>query len=240
MEFKGGITEKNGNVEVNIGLLDTTKEGDCVLSIHSNHHTKSRVLSLKKEDLLVIERAIREYISSEDIKKEAKGDPIKEIQIANTWDQLEDFLIVYFKMLRKKWSWVSNQRCKYVNLRIDMRDGGCLIHNNNGDRIDPKQLSYQYKAGDHISDNPGSLSLRVIDHMDFHPLRNNTEAGHQCEQCHDKKNGTQFYSTEWSLKAGNSSLFTYCETCVEKDLTSHGIKVKYKQLNNVYRKRRQL
>lgn len=45
----------------------------------------------------------------------------------NLWDHVDSFIDVYEKMKRKEWSWVRNMDCKYVELRIDMRDGGCII-----------------------------------------------------------------------------------------------------------------
>ena len=62
----------------------------------------------------------------------------------NRWDQIEDFLETYHKMLARKWSWASKMDCKYIELRIDMRDGGCIIADRNGKRISPDQLAWQY------------------------------------------------------------------------------------------------
>lgn len=69
---------------------------------------------------------------------------LKEKIAANIWDRFEDFLNVYKLMKEKKWEWSCNPKCKYVNLRIDMRDGGCIIMDRDGNRIDPKDLEYQY------------------------------------------------------------------------------------------------
>lgn len=46
------------------------------------------------------------------------------------------------------WSWVRNSQCKYISLRIDMRDGAFVILNREGNRIPFEQLKYQYKVGD--------------------------------------------------------------------------------------------
>ena len=51
----------------------------------------------------------------------------KGILVDNSWDHLNNFLEVYKLMTEKKWSWGRNHMCKYIDLRIDMRDGGCLI-----------------------------------------------------------------------------------------------------------------
>ncbi len=41
------------------------------------------------------------------------------------------------------WSWCQNTRCKYVTLRIDMRDGGFVLTDRDGKRISLKQLQWQ-------------------------------------------------------------------------------------------------
>lgn len=62
----------------------------------------------------------------------------------NTWDSIDDFIAVLTSMRAEQWKWYANTRCKYVELRVDMRDGGCIIRDREGKRIDPKQLAYQY------------------------------------------------------------------------------------------------
>lgn len=64
----------------------------------------------------------------------------------NLWDHLDSFLLVYNRMKEDEWQWYKNMDCKYVNLRIDMRDGGCIIRNGSGTRISPEQLAWQYSA----------------------------------------------------------------------------------------------
>lgn len=64
-------------------------------------------------------------------------------QASNTWDHLSDFHQVYRQMLAGQWWWFNNSACKYVELRVDMRDGGCLIKNRHGERIDPTELARQ-------------------------------------------------------------------------------------------------
>lgn len=43
------------------------------------------------------------------------------------------------------WCWARNWNCKYVNIRIDMRDGGFIFTNDRGERISLEQLKWQYK-----------------------------------------------------------------------------------------------
>lgn len=62
----------------------------------------------------------------------------------NVWDDIDDFIKVLQDMRDGKWLWCySNFDNKYIELRVDMRDGGCIIKNGNGDRISPEQLAYQ-------------------------------------------------------------------------------------------------
>lgn len=62
----------------------------------------------------------------------------------NLWDKWADFQRVMDAMLRDEWCWSRNVECKYVELRIDMRDGGCIISDRNGKRISPEHLAWQY------------------------------------------------------------------------------------------------
>lgn len=47
-----------------------------------------------------------------------------------------------------RWQWALNARCKYVELRIDTRDGRCIIKDRDGQTITLKQLSRQ--LDDHL------------------------------------------------------------------------------------------
>ena len=42
------------------------------------------------------------------------------------------------------WTWIKNTPCKYVELRIDMRDGGFVITDRDSNRISFEALKYQY------------------------------------------------------------------------------------------------
>ena len=64
----------------------------------------------------------------------------------NTWDSIDDFIVVLNQMRAGKWNWFANSKCKYVELRVDMREGSCIIKDRYGKRIDPKDLAYQYGA----------------------------------------------------------------------------------------------
>ncbi len=42
------------------------------------------------------------------------------------------------------WSWVKNPCCKYVGIRIDLRNGAFVILDRDGQRISLEQLKYQH------------------------------------------------------------------------------------------------
>jgi hypothetical protein len=65
----------------------------------------------------------------------------------NIWDNIEDVLPILQKMKNDEWDWSRNTRCKYIELRIDMRDGGCIITDRDRIRINPEDLAYQHKYG---------------------------------------------------------------------------------------------
>lgn len=44
-----------------------------------------------------------------------------------------------------EWSWAYNHTSKYINLRFDMRDGGFIMTNDEGVRINLDQLRWQRK-----------------------------------------------------------------------------------------------
>ena len=73
----------------------------------------------------------------------------KEKSEMNSWDHIDSFLEVYQKMKNGEWGWYKNYECKYVELRIDMRDGGCIIYNGERKRINPEELAWQ-----HSDENP--------------------------------------------------------------------------------------
>ena len=45
-----------------------------------------------------------------------------------------------------RWSWAYNPNCKYINIRIDMRDGGFTLSNDTDGRINLERLKWQYKS----------------------------------------------------------------------------------------------
>lgn len=68
---------------------------------------------------------------------------VKEKTERNIWDHLSDVLPTLKAASRGEWSWGRNGQCKYVELRIDMRSGHCIIRDRDGKRINPEDLAYQ-------------------------------------------------------------------------------------------------
>ena len=66
----------------------------------------------------------------------------------NTWEKpntLEE-IMEFIKQSTKEdsdWSWARNSECKYIDLRIDMRDGGFTL-SAKGYRISLDRLKWQY------------------------------------------------------------------------------------------------
>jgi hypothetical protein len=67
----------------------------------------------------------------------------------NVWDHIDDVLPVLEAARTGRWSWLENSMCKYIELRIDMRDGGCVIKDRDGKRIEPEQLRHQLCGSPH-------------------------------------------------------------------------------------------
>lgn len=87
------------------------------------------------------ERALPTSVRNRHYKGSSR--PFEEKKKENIWDCMDDFLAVLGRMRRGEWHWYLSRNCKYVNLRVDMRDGGCIIMNADNERIDPKDLVHQ-------------------------------------------------------------------------------------------------
>jgi len=59
------------------------------------------------------------------------------------WFSLDRVLEVVKAAREGRWCWSRNSRCKYIELRIDMRDGHCQIRDRNGNLIDLVALQRQ-------------------------------------------------------------------------------------------------
>ena len=75
----------------------------------------------------------------------------KEMIEANVWHdkaELLEFVTVINELSGNtrqldKWNWLSNPACKYVSIRVDMRDGGFVLLDRDGNRITLDQLKGQ-------------------------------------------------------------------------------------------------
>ena len=73
---------------------------------------------------------------------------VVEKMISNTWDHFGDVLPTLKAISRGDWYWGANPRCKYIEIRIDTRDGGCLLFDSKRVRISPEQFAHQsYQVG---------------------------------------------------------------------------------------------
>lgn len=71
---------------------------------------------------------------------------VKEKQEHNLWEDPSDFkevLNVIDDMQVNDWYWFRNMKCKYIDLRIDMRSGHFILCNRDGERIDIEDLKRQ-------------------------------------------------------------------------------------------------
>lgn len=72
--------------------------------------------------------------------------PVADKQRFNIWDKFAVVTETIAKSLSGEWLWWRNSRCKYINVRIDMRSGDCIITDNQGQRIGPSELRHQFGA----------------------------------------------------------------------------------------------
>ena len=59
------------------------------------------------------------------------------------WIPIERVIEVLEKSKSGQWHWGYNSKCKYIDLRIDMRDGHCVLKDRNGSLITLDELNYQ-------------------------------------------------------------------------------------------------
>lgn len=66
----------------------------------------------------------------------------------NIWDHLSQIFPILKSARKGQWSWLNNGRCKYIDLRIDMRTGHCILSDKDGTRINPEDFAKQtYDSG---------------------------------------------------------------------------------------------
>ena len=64
------------------------------------------------------------------------------------WIDLEEVVGWVRANLEGDWTWVANSHCKYIDIKIDMRDGKAILMDRHGNRISKEKFDYQYSKGD--------------------------------------------------------------------------------------------
>lgn len=59
------------------------------------------------------------------------------------WIEFEKIMAVVQKAREGAWDWGRNPQCKYIDVRLDMRDGHCIISDRDGTPITLEELEYQ-------------------------------------------------------------------------------------------------
>lgn len=72
--------------------------------------------------------------------------PVEDKKRFNVWDKLDALCETLKRMRGGEWTWVRNNRCKYISVRIDMRSGDCLYFDSTGNRINPSDLKFQHRS----------------------------------------------------------------------------------------------
>jgi hypothetical protein len=61
------------------------------------------------------------------------------------WHEFDDVIPAVIKCVQGiNWTWIANSRCKYIDLRIDMRDGATILMDRDGNKISIEELTYQH------------------------------------------------------------------------------------------------
>lgn len=104
------------------------------------------------EDYAEYSKAL-DLVLSASLAASAGSDPVapsedvqKKIQ-SNTWDHFGAILPTLKAISRGDWYWGANSRCKYIEIRLDTRDGGCLLFDRERVRISPEQFAHQSHGG---------------------------------------------------------------------------------------------
>jgi hypothetical protein len=65
-------------------------------------------------------------------------------RINNHWYPFKELVQAFREMQFNKWKWTRNQNCKYVNIRFDMRDMGCIVSTDRLGWITLERLKFQH------------------------------------------------------------------------------------------------
>lgn len=75
-------------------------------------------------------------------------EPVQEVKAPappEPWDSVKEVMAVLQKAMNGEWGWYANTRCKYIDLRIDMRGHSCQIKDREGNPISLQKLQHQLK-----------------------------------------------------------------------------------------------
>lgn len=71
-----------------------------------------------------------------------------EMVASNKWHSGSELYANIRELVRliadEEWRWSMNPECKYIDIRIDMRDGGHVLTNRSGNRISIEGIRWQY------------------------------------------------------------------------------------------------
>lgn len=72
------------------------------------------------------------------------------------WINIDEVMKVIQKSRKHNlsWGWYRNTKCKYISLRVDMRDGHCVLMDREDNVITLEDLQYQYRGDPKNCSNP--------------------------------------------------------------------------------------
>lgn len=108
--------------------------------------------SMQMEDLARFEDLVRaderERLATEATEAaKSSADEVARLRSTNIWHNFSEVVPILKAAQAGKWQWFENTQCKYIELRIDMRDLGCLIMDRDRERITPDMLAKQWSTG---------------------------------------------------------------------------------------------
>lgn len=79
------------------------------------------------------------------MSEDTEPEPEKEIFAHDGWKSFKEAAEAVQECVNGDWSWMRNGDCKYVSVRVDMRDGHCIIKDRYGKVIDLDKLKHQHE-----------------------------------------------------------------------------------------------
>ncbi|MFY9460418.1 MAG: hypothetical protein WAP57_11785 [Aquabacterium commune] len=123
--------------EALMDLIDAYAEARHVGGCHT-YNAKTAEARAKVVASLAASAGGEPVAPSEDVQKKIQS---------NTWDHFGAILPTLKAISRGDWYWGANSRCKYIEIRLDTRDGGCLLFDRERVRISPEQFAHQSHGG---------------------------------------------------------------------------------------------